>query len=70
MSQDWKARKDLNLNNRGENSMNELSDKIWNYLHLNKMLVRSLDKRWNLFYPSLILLYKKLERLFEEYGGL
>ena len=50
--------------------MKSQNNKIWNQMYLKNMMVRSLDKRWNLFYPSLLILYKKLERLFEENNGL
>ncbi len=58
----------MNTNNREENIMNKPTNKIWNYLHLNKMLVRQLDKRWSYFICSLFVMYEKLEGLFEEHG--
>ncbi len=42
---------------------------IWNYLNLLQIMVRQVDIRWNYFICSLMTMYKKLERLFEEDGG-
>ena len=53
--------------NRLEYIQNKMFHKLWNILYLITTLVRSLDKRWNQFIPSVYLLAKRLESLGCEY---